>query len=68
MQRFDKAFGATGRDYGKTGDGRTRQDIDKRRSDRFLFLFIAGMWFTGRIATGVSSPAAAIPTAAWAWP
>jgi uncharacterized radical SAM superfamily Fe-S cluster-containing enzyme len=45
MQRFDKAFGATGRDYGKTGDGRTRQDIDKRRSDRFLFLFIAGMWF-----------------------
>jgi hypothetical protein len=45
MERFDKAFGATKRDYGKVGDGRTREDIDRRRSDKFLFLFIAGMWF-----------------------
>ncbi len=45
MERFDKAFGATRRDYGKVGNGRTREDVDKRRSDRFLFLFVAGMWF-----------------------
>ena len=45
MERFDKAFGATKRDYGKVGDGRTIADVQKRRSDRFLFLFIAGMWF-----------------------
>jgi len=45
MERFDKAFGATKRDYGKVGAGRTRQDVEKRRSDRFLFMFIAGMWF-----------------------
>ncbi len=45
MERFDKAFGATKRNYGNVGEGRTRADIDRRRSDRFLFLFIAGMWF-----------------------
>ena len=46
MKRFDKAFGATGRDYGKVlAAGRTMADIDKRRSDRFNFLFVAGMWF-----------------------
>ncbi len=45
MERFDKTFGATARDYGRLGEGRTREDIEKRRSDRFLFLFIAGMWF-----------------------
>ncbi|MEI6669359.1 MAG: radical SAM protein [Acidobacteriota bacterium] len=45
MTRFDKAFGATNRDYGKVGDGRTKADVDRRRSDRFLFLFVAGMWF-----------------------
>ncbi len=43
--RFDKAFGATNRDYGNVGKDRTRADIEKRRSDRWLFLFIAGMWF-----------------------
>jgi len=43
--RFDKAFGATRRDYGKVGKDRTLADIQKRRSDRFLFLYIAGMWF-----------------------
>jgi uncharacterized radical SAM superfamily Fe-S cluster-containing enzyme len=45
IRRFDKALGATGRDYGKVGEGRTMSDIDKRRSDRFNFLFVAGMWF-----------------------
>jgi uncharacterized radical SAM superfamily Fe-S cluster-containing enzyme len=43
--RFDKAFGATRRDYGRVGAGRTRADIEKRRADRWCFLFIAGMWF-----------------------
>src|SRR5262245_5456533 len=45
LRRFDKAFGATKKDYGKVSEGRTRADIDLRRSDRFNFLFIAGMWF-----------------------
>jgi uncharacterized radical SAM superfamily Fe-S cluster-containing enzyme len=43
--RFDKAFGASGRNYGRVGKDRTREDVEIRRSDRFLFLFIAGMWF-----------------------
>ena len=45
LQKFDKTFGATGRDYGKVGKDRTAADIEKRRSDRWNFLFIAGMWF-----------------------
>ncbi|MFN8062587.1 MAG: radical SAM protein [Vicinamibacterales bacterium] len=45
MKKFDKTFGATGRDYGKVSGDRTKTDIDKRRSDRWNFLFIAGMWF-----------------------
>jgi uncharacterized radical SAM superfamily Fe-S cluster-containing enzyme len=45
IQRFDKAFGATRRDYGKVGEGRTMADVERRRGDRFLFMFIAGMWF-----------------------
>src|SRR6188508_1289222 len=45
LKRFDKAFGATKKDYGKVAAGRTMADIEKRRSDRFNFLFIAGMWF-----------------------
>jgi uncharacterized radical SAM superfamily Fe-S cluster-containing enzyme len=45
MQKFDKTFGATGRDYGRVGADRTIADIHKRRSDRWNFLFIAGMWF-----------------------
>jgi len=45
LQRFDKAFGATRRDYGKVGEGRTMADVERRRGDRFLFMFIAGMWF-----------------------
>ena len=45
LVRFDKGFGATHRDYGRVGKDRTLEDIKKRRSDRFLFLYIAGMWF-----------------------
>ncbi|MFA5908370.1 MAG: radical SAM protein [Vicinamibacterales bacterium] len=45
LQKFDKTFGATKRDYGRVDGDRTRADIDKRRADRWNFLFIAGMWF-----------------------
>jgi uncharacterized radical SAM superfamily Fe-S cluster-containing enzyme len=49
LKKFDKTFGATkGAEKGKYGrvDGtRSKDDIDRRRSDRWNFLFIAGMWF-----------------------
>jgi hypothetical protein len=45
LQKFDKCFGATGRNYGKVTPDRTFDDIEKRRKDRWNFLFIAGMWF-----------------------
>jgi len=45
LQKVDKAFGASNRDYGKVGKGRTFEDVQRRRSDRFQFLFVAGMWF-----------------------
>ena len=45
LQKFDKTFGATGRNYGKVTGDRTQADIQKRRTDRWNFLFIAGMWF-----------------------
>jgi uncharacterized radical SAM superfamily Fe-S cluster-containing enzyme len=45
MMKFDKSFGASGKDYGKVSGERTSEDIQKRRSDRWNFLFIAGMWF-----------------------
>jgi uncharacterized radical SAM superfamily Fe-S cluster-containing enzyme len=45
LKKFDKTFGATGRDYGKVTGDRTIADIEKRRADRWNFLFIAGMWF-----------------------
>jgi hypothetical protein len=49
MKKFDKTFGATrgarqGR-YGRVEGTRTKEDIERRRSDRWNFLFIAGMWF-----------------------
>ena len=49
LKKFDKTFGATksaekGK-YGKTTGDRTATDIEKRRADRWNFLFIAGMWF-----------------------
>ena len=45
LKKFDKTFGATGKNYGKVGNDRTMDDIEKRRRDRWNFLFIAGMWF-----------------------
>jgi uncharacterized radical SAM superfamily Fe-S cluster-containing enzyme len=45
VTRFDKAFGATKRSFGDVGKNRKREDVEQRRSDRFLFLFIAAMWF-----------------------
>jgi uncharacterized radical SAM superfamily Fe-S cluster-containing enzyme len=45
LQKFDKTFGLSGKDYGKSTPDRTLDDIMKRRKDRWNFLFIAGMWF-----------------------
>src|SRR5580704_2477295 len=45
LKKFDKTFGATGKDYGKVSGERTITDIERRRRDRWNFLFIAGMWF-----------------------
>jgi uncharacterized radical SAM superfamily Fe-S cluster-containing enzyme len=45
FKKFDKSFGLTGKDYGRVGGDRSKNDIEKRRSDRWNFLFIAGMWF-----------------------
>src|SRR5256885_885183 len=45
LQKFDKCFGATKRKYGKVTADRTMADIEKRRADRWNFLFVAGMWF-----------------------
>ncbi|MPZ18533.1 MAG: radical SAM protein [Luteitalea sp.] len=45
FKKFDKTFGATGRDYGRVDGKRTQEDIEKRRADRWNFLFVAGMWF-----------------------
>jgi uncharacterized radical SAM superfamily Fe-S cluster-containing enzyme len=45
LQKFDKHFGATGRNYGKVYGDTRLQDVEKRRADRWNFLFIAGMWF-----------------------
>ena len=45
FKKFDKSFGLTGKDYGKVDGNRSLTDIEKRRSDRWNFLFIAGMWF-----------------------
>jgi uncharacterized radical SAM superfamily Fe-S cluster-containing enzyme len=49
LKKFDKTFGATkgaekGK-YGRTSGNITKDDIAKRRADRWNFLFIAGMWF-----------------------
>ena len=45
LKKFDKTFGATGKDYGKVSSERTADDIERRRKDRWNFLFVAGMWF-----------------------
>src|SRR5256885_1619505 len=45
IAKFDKCFGMTGKQYGKVTGDRTMEDINKRRADRWNFLFVAGMWF-----------------------
>ena len=49
LKKFDKTFGASKKaqtgGYGKVEGDRTKADIEKRRADRWNFLFIAGMWF-----------------------
>jgi uncharacterized radical SAM superfamily Fe-S cluster-containing enzyme len=45
LMKFDKGFGASGRDYGRVDGDRTRADIERRRKDRWNVLFVAGMWF-----------------------
>jgi uncharacterized radical SAM superfamily Fe-S cluster-containing enzyme len=49
IAKFDKCFGMSKKaqcgGYGKVTGDRTRADIEKRRQDRWNFLFIAGMWF-----------------------
>jgi uncharacterized radical SAM superfamily Fe-S cluster-containing enzyme len=48
LKKFDKTFGATGKakkKYGDVSGERSIEDIKRRRTDRWNFLFIAGMWF-----------------------
>jgi uncharacterized radical SAM superfamily Fe-S cluster-containing enzyme len=46
LKKFDKNYHITGKNYGKVGSDRTIDDVMKRRTtDRWNFLFIAGMWF-----------------------
>jgi hypothetical protein len=45
LRKFDKSFGATGKDYGSVNGENRLKDIERRRKDRWNFLFIAGMWF-----------------------
>jgi uncharacterized radical SAM superfamily Fe-S cluster-containing enzyme len=48
LKKFDKTFAATKKaeaKYGKSSPERTMEDIQKRRADRWNFLFVAGMWF-----------------------
>jgi uncharacterized radical SAM superfamily Fe-S cluster-containing enzyme len=49
IAKFDKCFGMSKKSqtgaYGKVTGDRTIDDINKRRADRWNFLFIAGMWF-----------------------
>lgn len=44
LKKLDKTFGATGKNYGKGGRDTAFDDIEKRRRDRWDFLFIAGIW------------------------
>jgi uncharacterized radical SAM superfamily Fe-S cluster-containing enzyme len=48
LQKFDKSFGASknaDKKYGSVKGERTLADIERRRKDRWNFLFVAGMWF-----------------------
>jgi uncharacterized radical SAM superfamily Fe-S cluster-containing enzyme len=47
-KKFDKSWGLTSnqrKKYGTAGPERTFEDAQKRRTDPWNFLFIAGMWF-----------------------
>lgn len=45
LQKFDKHFGGTGRDYGQVAEDWSRENVEKRRRDRWNALIVAGMWF-----------------------
>jgi uncharacterized radical SAM superfamily Fe-S cluster-containing enzyme len=45
LKKLDKTFGATGKNYGSVVGKDRLKDVEVRRSDRWDFLFIAGMWF-----------------------
>src|SRR5438445_1518972 len=48
VTKFDKSFGASKKadvKYGKVTGDRSIEDSERRRADRWNFLFIAGMWF-----------------------
>jgi uncharacterized radical SAM superfamily Fe-S cluster-containing enzyme len=45
LRKFDKHFGASGKNYGEVTAKRTRGDIEQRRKDRWNILIVAGMWF-----------------------
>ena len=45
LKKFDKTFGATGKNYGSVHGESRLTDVEIRRRDRWNFLFIAGMWF-----------------------
>ncbi len=45
LKKFDKTFGTSGKNYGQVHGENRLDDIEKRRADRWNFLFIAGMWF-----------------------
>jgi 7,8-dihydro-6-hydroxymethylpterin dimethyltransferase len=45
LKKFDKTFGATGKNYGTVHGENRLADVEIRRRDRWNFLFIAGMWF-----------------------
>ena len=48
LKKFDKTWNTSGDadlKYGKSDPSRTIEDVKKRRSDPWNFLFISGMWF-----------------------
>jgi uncharacterized radical SAM superfamily Fe-S cluster-containing enzyme len=45
FKKFDKSFGLSGKNYGSIEGESRLDDIEKRRSDPWNFLFVAGMWF-----------------------
>ena len=48
LKKFDKSYGLvnnTKKRYGASGPDRTLADAQRRRTDPWNFLFIAGMWF-----------------------